>query len=163
MLVAAISTEVRLDRMRAADALDLALLDRPQQLGLQVVSQIADLVEEERPAGGQLELAELLPDRAGERALLVAEQRALDQLLGNRGEVHGDERRVGACPTPGESAARAAPCRCRSRRGSARSPTSFATFCTVLDDVARRPARADDELALVCLGHLGAQRGRRRG
>ena len=77
-------------------------LDRAQQLGLQLVAQVADLVEEQRAAGRQLELAELLADRAGERALLVAEQRALDQLLGNRGEVDGDERRVRLRPTRDE-------------------------------------------------------------
>ena len=49
------------DRLGAADALDLALLDRAQQLGLQVEPQVADLVEEQRAAGGHLELAELLP------------------------------------------------------------------------------------------------------
>ena len=52
--------EVGLDRLGAADALDLALLDRAQQLGLQVEAQVADLVEEQRAAGRELELAELL-------------------------------------------------------------------------------------------------------
>ena len=110
-------SEIRLDRMRAADALDLFLLDRAQQLGLQLVAQIADLVEEQRAAGGQLELAELLPDRAGERALLVSEERALDELPAEW--PRGSRRRTArsACPTRDGSAARAAPCRCRSRRG----------------------------------------------
>ena len=57
--------------------------------------QIADLVEEERAAVGQLELADALLQRAGERALLVAEQRALDELARNGGDVDRDERRVG--------------------------------------------------------------------
>ena len=52
--------ELHLDRLAAADPLDLAFLDRAQQLGLQVELQIADLVEEERAAVGQLELADLL-------------------------------------------------------------------------------------------------------
>ena len=47
------------------------------------------------PPLGQLELADLLPHRAGERALLVAEQRALDQLAGDGGDVHRHERPVG--------------------------------------------------------------------
>ena len=42
--------------MRAADALDLAFLDGAQQLRLQLVAQVADLVEEQRAPGGQLEL-----------------------------------------------------------------------------------------------------------
>ena len=40
--------ELGLDRLGAADPLDLALLDRAQQLGLQVEPQVADLVEEQR-------------------------------------------------------------------------------------------------------------------
>ena len=59
-MVAAISRKSVLIGLRAADALDLAFLDRAQQLGLQVEPQVADLVEEQRAAGGQLELAELL-------------------------------------------------------------------------------------------------------
>ena len=61
-------TEFGPDRLRAADAFDLAFLDRAQQLRLQVEAQVADLVEEQRAAGRQLELAELLLVRAGERA-----------------------------------------------------------------------------------------------
>ena len=40
-----------------ADALDLALLQRAQQLRLQRERQLADLVEEQRAAVGDLELA----------------------------------------------------------------------------------------------------------
>ena len=119
------------DRPSAADALDLALLDRAQQLGLQVELQIADLVEEQRAAVGQLELADALLQRAGERALLVAEQRALDQLARNRRHVDGDERAPRDAPIRDAAAAPAAPCRCRSRRGSAPWRESFATLCTV--------------------------------
>ena len=49
-----------LDRPLAADALDLAFLDRAQQLGLQVEPEVADLVEEQRAAVGELELADPL-------------------------------------------------------------------------------------------------------
>ena len=76
--------EIGLDRLAAADALDLALLNRAQQLGLQVEAQVTNLVEEQGAAGGELELAELLFVRARERAALVAEQRALDQLVRDR-------------------------------------------------------------------------------
>jgi hypothetical protein len=53
---------------------------------------LRDLVEEERPAARFLE--EPLPelDRAGERALHVAEELALQQGLGDGGAVHRDER-----------------------------------------------------------------------
>ena len=45
-----------------------------------------------RAAVGRLELARLLRDRAGEGALLVAEQLALEQRLGDRGAVDRHER-----------------------------------------------------------------------
>ena len=48
---------VHLDRPVAADALELALLEHPQELRLQVQRQLADLVEEERAAVGELEAA----------------------------------------------------------------------------------------------------------
>ena len=42
----------------AADALELPLLEHPQQRELHLRRQLADLVEEDRPAVGQLEPAE---------------------------------------------------------------------------------------------------------
>src|SRR2546425_1718063 len=54
--------------------------------------EVGDLVEEERAPVGQLEAALLPPRRAGERALLVAEQLRLEQRLGQRGAVDRDER-----------------------------------------------------------------------
>ena len=87
---------VDLKRRRAADPLEALLFERAQNLGLQRQRQIADLVEEQRAAMRHLELAELARRRAGERALLVAEQLGLEQGLGNRGAVDGDKRSVGA-------------------------------------------------------------------
>ena len=55
---------------------------------------LADLVEEQRPRVGELEAPEPPLGRAGERALLVAEQLALEQRLRQRADVHGDERLV---------------------------------------------------------------------
>ena len=54
--------------------------------------QLADLVEEQRAAVGQLEAALALRDGAGERALLVTEQLALEQRLGQRRAVDRHER-----------------------------------------------------------------------
>ena len=107
---------VHLDRLLRADALDLALLQHPQHLGLGAQAHVADLVEEDRALVGQLELADLLLGRPGERALLVAEQLALDQLLGDRGAVHLDERLVPAGSSCGGWPGPRAPCRPRSRR-----------------------------------------------
>ena len=58
---------------------DLALLQRAQQLGLQLERQLADLVEEQRAAVRELEAARAALQRAGEGAALVAEELALDQ------------------------------------------------------------------------------------
>ena len=68
------------DGLLAADALELAVLQDAQQLGLRRLVQVADFVEKDGAAVGQLELAAAQRRRAGERALLVAEQLALDQL-----------------------------------------------------------------------------------
>ena len=57
----------------------LLLLEHAQQLGLQRERQLADLVEEQRAAVRQLEASRLARGRAGEGALLVAEQLALEQ------------------------------------------------------------------------------------
>ena len=148
--------EVGLDRLQAADALDLAFLNRPQQLGLQVEAQVADLVEEQRASGRELELAELLLVRAGERAALVAEQRALDQFVRDGGEIDGDERRLAAARLavhqPREQLlAGAALAEDQDRR---RQPGDL---LHQIDDVADLLARADQELALALLGDLRGQ------
>ena len=52
------------DRLRAADARDLALLEHAQELHLRGRRDLADLVEEERPRVGQLEAAEPALGRA---------------------------------------------------------------------------------------------------
>jgi hypothetical protein len=71
---------VHRDRLAAADALDLARLQRAQQLGLRLRPQVADLVQEERAPAGQLEAAAPPLRRAGEGAPLVAEQLRLHQV-----------------------------------------------------------------------------------
>ena len=50
--------------LAAADRIDLALLDRAQQLHLRVQRQLADLVEEQRAAMGLHELADMPLGRA---------------------------------------------------------------------------------------------------
>ncbi len=64
-------------RLGAADAVDHALLDGAQELGLQPHVHLGDFVEQQRAAGRLLELADAARDRAGEGALLVAEQLGL--------------------------------------------------------------------------------------
>ena len=79
-----------------ADALEAAVLQDPQQLDLQRQRQVADLVEEERALGGDLEAAEPVAHRAGEGAARVAEHLALEQLAGQRAAVDRHERTVAA-------------------------------------------------------------------
>ena len=79
----------------AADALVHALLQDAQQLHLHRQAHVADLVEEQRAALGDFESALAGGDGAGEGALLVAEQFALEQLGGNGAAVDGDERDAG--------------------------------------------------------------------
>ena len=81
-------------RLRAADARDLPLLEHAQQLHLRRQRHVADLVEEQRARVRELEAPDATLGRAGERALLVAEQLALEQRLRQRPAVHGDERLV---------------------------------------------------------------------
>jgi hypothetical protein len=79
-----------------ADRLDLPLLQRAQQLDLDVQRDLADLVEEQG-AGVGLDEATLARARgAGEGALLVAEQLALEDRLRQRGAVGRDQLARGA-------------------------------------------------------------------
>ena len=84
--------DVDLELLGAAHPAQPAGLEHAQQLGLQVLGQLADLVEEHRAPVGQLErpLAPLMGP--GERALLVAEQLALDQVGRHRPAVDHHER-----------------------------------------------------------------------
>src|SRR5262249_57441114 len=84
------------ERVLAADTLEGLLLERAQDLGLRLEAHVADLVEEERAAVGQLELAAAPRQSARERALLVTEQLGLDQLLGDSGAVDLDEGALAA-------------------------------------------------------------------
>ena len=83
--------DVDAQRPRAAEPLELVLLEHAQDLGLRARAHVADLVEEQRAAVGLLEPADALLVGAGERALLVAEQLGLEQVLLERRAVHLDE------------------------------------------------------------------------
>ena len=81
--------------MLAADAMKLAFLEHAQELRLGGLMQVAGLVKEERAAVGQFELPAARAARSGERALLMAEHLAFEQLGRNGGAVHLDERTGG--------------------------------------------------------------------
>src|SRR5215468_2413213 len=84
------------ERLLAAHPLEGLLLQHAKDLGLCLEAHVRDLVEEQRTAIGQLELAAPSCHRAGEGAALVAEELGLDQLLGDGGAVHLHERAIGA-------------------------------------------------------------------
>jgi hypothetical protein len=68
------------------------ILQEAQQLDLQRQRNVAHFVEEQRAAVGQFDLALGGLDRAGERALLVPEQLAFEQIFGDRRAVDRHER-----------------------------------------------------------------------
>ena len=86
--------DIDLERARSAEALELALLEHAQDLGLRDQREVGHLVEEERAAVRELEASFLASRGAGERALLVSEQLGLEERLGQRRAVDGDERAV---------------------------------------------------------------------
>ena len=100
----------------AADPLERLLLQEPQDLRLQRDGHVPDLVEQDRAAVALLEFSDPAAVGAGERALLVTEELALEQGLGDGRAVEREERGVGARAVLVDSPAPRAPCRCRSRR-----------------------------------------------
>ena len=73
-LVAAMRRTLTRKFLRAADARERAVFQKPQQLGLQRLAHVGDFVEKNRAAIGFFNAAGFLFQRAGERALFVAEQ-----------------------------------------------------------------------------------------
>ena len=78
--------------LHATHPLELALLDRAQELHLHLHRDLADLVEEERAPVGQLESTRLGLHRAGESPLLEPEQLRFHQLARDGRAVDLDER-----------------------------------------------------------------------
>src|SRR4029453_13569073 len=75
-----------------AGRLDLAVREHAQQLPLHAERQLADLVQEDRPAVRRLEQALAVAVRAGERAAEVPEELALEQRRRERRAVADHER-----------------------------------------------------------------------
>src|SRR5262249_25228817 len=89
---------VDLDAPVRAQLLDLALLEHAQQLQLHVERDALDLVEEQRAAARQLDLADPVVDGPREGAALEAEELALQQRVRKRRALDGDE--ASAFPLP---------------------------------------------------------------
>ena len=75
-----------------ADALEFAFLQDPQELDLELGRGAVHLVEKNAPGVRSLEPAGPVVDRAGERALDVAEELAFEQALGECSAVDADVR-----------------------------------------------------------------------
>ena len=82
---------VQFDGTPTTDALDFALLQYAQQLGLQAEIHFRDFVQQQSAAVGLFELAGLALNGTSEGALLMAEQRRLKHILGDGGAVNGDK------------------------------------------------------------------------
>jgi len=67
-------------------------LEYPQELCLKIRPERADLVKEDGATLGQLEFSELSRLRPSKRSFLVAEELGIDQGVGERRDVEGDER-----------------------------------------------------------------------
>ena len=89
-------TNIHLDWLATADGLDHPLLDGPQQFDLHVQGQVADFVQKEGAAVGQLEAADPVGHRTGEGAAFVAKEFALNEFPGNGPAVHRHQVLLGA-------------------------------------------------------------------
>ena len=82
------------DRLVAAQRHEGFLLNHLQQLGLQGQRDFPDFIQEDGAVPGGFEFSLALGVGAGERPLFVAEQFALQQLLGQGRAIDGDEGSV---------------------------------------------------------------------
>src|SRR5439155_22884613 len=80
----------------ASELGELRILQDMEELGLERGLHLGDLVEENRPRVGLLELADARRRGAGEGALFVTEQLALQEFRRQRRAVDLDERAIAA-------------------------------------------------------------------
>ncbi len=86
------NAHIHLDGFVVAHALQLAALDKAQQLGLQPERHFADLVKKQRASVGRLNPANPSLHRSCEGPAGVAEELGLKQSLRNCRAVDGDKR-----------------------------------------------------------------------
>src|SRR5580700_9698548 len=90
------NAHVHLDLFAASEAHEFALLNDAEQLGLGLVADGGDFVEENRSLIGDFEEAFLGSDGAGERAFDVAKKLRLQKIDGNGAGVDRDKSLVRA-------------------------------------------------------------------
>ena len=81
-------------RFRGSDRQDLALLQNPQEFGLEFHRHLPDLVEEDHAAFGCTKDAQRSAVGSGEGTLLVTEELALGERRREGRAVHGDKRLI---------------------------------------------------------------------
>src|SRR4030065_1301107 len=74
------------------DPPNLPLLEQPQEFRLKGQRQVTDLIQKEGPSVGLLEKSRLVPKGPSERAPGMAEQLALQEMIGYGPAVDSDER-----------------------------------------------------------------------
>src|SRR5882724_9044655 len=147
---------VDLDAAVRAELLDLALLEHAEQLQLHVERDALDLVQEQRPAGRELDLSHPIVNRARERAALVAEELALEERVREGRAVDGDETAALALALKVDGASRellAGPRLAVDEDGRV-------VLCQDLDgleDLVHHPIAADDVRERVAVGELVAE------
>ena len=82
------------DRFGAAQALESALLEHAQELGLRGRRKRRDFIQHDGSRAGHFQPAELALDRAGEGAAFVAEQFRFDEFLRQAGAIDFQEGRI---------------------------------------------------------------------
>ena len=79
------------DGLTASHPCKFALLKNSEKLGLEILSEGGDLIQEHDPIHRKFEFADHLLVRSGEGPLLVAEKFTLQQVRGNSRTVHSHE------------------------------------------------------------------------
>src|SRR5437016_8237067 len=82
------NSDIRIDGLRAADAVNCLLLQHAQQFGLGAQRHVRDFVQEECPATSHFKFANLLLVRSGVSPLFMPEQLALQKRFWDRATIH---------------------------------------------------------------------------
>ena len=141
----------------AAEAPHVPVLQHAQELDLRGRGQLADLVEEQRPARRLLDEAHAIAHGVGERALEVPEELRLDEPGRDGAAVDGHERRPGARRERVQRPRDELLARPRLARGPGPSPCAGATFRSVARRAAMAGLVADERHEGVGGGHARAE------
>ena len=149
------------DALVAAQLGELGVLQHVQQLGLERRLHLADLVEEDRAAVGLLELADARRRRAGEGALLVAEQLALEQL-GRAAPRSSPSRTARCCRDERWWIARATSSLPTPLSPRISTVTSLSATCSISRVIGHHPLAAAPDRAVLVVAQLPPQLGELR-